>query len=167
MPYKFDFSGEINTNNINTLITYIRSIKNLTSDDTLIININSMGGNVSDGIAIYNFLKQLKCKIVTNNLGDVSSAAILLYMAGNIRTASDVSKFMFHPIKMGINSSLNFYQIKELMNNLERDINNYYAIITAELPSITNYYNLSHILKYDSLILGKSDAIACGIITMQ
>ena len=96
MSYIFNFIGGINTENITTLNNYITSIKNLTSNDTLIINIDSTGGNVSDGIAIYNIIKKLPCNVITHNLGNVSSAAILLYMAGKTRTAADISKFMIH-----------------------------------------------------------------------
>lgn len=167
MSYIFNFIGEINSQNINTLINYINSIKNLTPNDTLIININSTGGNVSDGIAIYNTIKKLPCNVITHNLGDVSSAAILLYIAGKTRTAADISKFMIHPIVLNLNRICNYYQIKELINILEADINNYFSIITTEIPTITQKYDILNFLRYDALTLTKSEAIACDIVTQQ
>lgn len=165
MKYTFDFIGEINTNNIITLTNYIKSIQNLTSNDTLIININSSGGSISDGVAIYNIIKKLPCKVTTHNLGEVSSAAVLLYMAGTTRTSADISKFLIHPITMNLNSICNYYQIKELINILEADINNYFSIITREIPTITQKYNILHSLKCEALTLTKNDAIECDIVT--
>ena len=72
MLYAFNFTGDINTKNTNTLRAYINSIKNLTPNDTLIININSFGGTVSEGIAIYNTIKKIPCNVITHNLGEVS-----------------------------------------------------------------------------------------------
>lgn len=165
MLYTFNFIGEINSQNINTLISYINSIENLTPTDTLIININSIGGSVSDGISIYNIIKKLSCNVITHNLGEVSSAAILLYLAGKTRTTADISKFMIHPLAFKLNETCNYYRIEELYNNLETDINNYLTIITTEIPTITQRYDILNYLKCKSLILTKRDAIVCGIVT--
>ena len=166
MSYVFDYISEINTNNTIALNNYIKSIKNLTANDVLTININSTGGSVSEGIAAYNIIKQLPCKVVTHNLGEVSSAAILLYMAGNIRTASDISKFLIHPVKMGINENCNYYRLKELYANLEADINRYFSVLITEIPNITQIYDIENFLKHDSLVLSKKEAISCGMVTM-
>ena len=164
MTYSFNFIGAINTDNAIILTNYINS-QNLTSNDTLIININSMGGNVSDGVAMYNILKKLPCNVITHNLSEVSSAAILLYMAGKTRTAADISKFVIHPAVMDLHTTCNYYKLKELFNNLETDINNYFSILTTEIPTITQKYDILNCLKCNSLILTKNDAFACGIVT--
>lgn len=165
MKYTFDFIGEINTNNIITLTNYIKSIQNLTSHDTLFININSTGGSISDGLAIYNIIKKLPCNVATHNLGEVSSAAILLYMTGTTRTSEDISKFLIHPITINLNAICNYYQLKELCDTLTADINNYLSIVTTEIPMITQKYNILNSLQYEALTLTKNDAISCGIIT--
>lgn len=165
MFYTFNFIGEINTDNINALNNCVNSIENLTSNDTLTININSTGGNVSSGIAIFNIVKKLSCNVVTHNLGEVSSAAILLYMAGKTRTAADISKFIIHPLTMNLNTTCNYYQLKELFSNLETDINNYLSIVTTEMPTITQKYDILNSLKCEALLLTKDDAVACGIVT--
>ena len=167
MACTINFIGEINSQNITALIDCINSNKNLAPTDTLIININSGGGNVSDGVAIYNIIKKLPYHVITHNLGEVSSAALLLYMAGKTRTAAEISKFMIHPILLNPNRLCNYYQMKELTNILEADINNYFSIVTTEIPTITQKYDILNFLKYDSLTLTKSDAIACGIVTQQ
>lgn len=163
--YILNFIDAINTENINALNNSIDSIENLTANDTLVININSLGGSVSDGIAIYNIIKKLSCNVITHNLGEVSSAAILLYLAGKTRTAADISKFVIHPLAMNINATCNYYQLKELFDNLTTDINNYLSIVTTELPTITQKYDILNHLKCEALVLTKNDAVACDIVT--
>ncbi len=49
------------------------------------VYINSEGGDVSHGLAIYNYLKQHPAKINTYILGNASSAASLIFLAGENR----------------------------------------------------------------------------------
>lgn len=165
MLYTFSFAGEINARSLVDFINFINSNKNITPNDTLIININSPGGNLSDGIAIYNTIKQLPYNIITHNLGEVSSAAILLYMAGKTRTAEDISKFVIHPPIRSLNGNHNYYQLKEVFENLTTDINNYCSIVTTTVPTITEKYDILKSLTCEALVLTKNDAVACGIVT--
>lgn len=49
----------------------------------VIININSVGGSMFEGIAIYNLLKTHKGKVTVRVLGEAASAASLIAMAGD------------------------------------------------------------------------------------
>lgn len=60
------------------------------------VHINSYGGSVAAGWAIYNTLKQSKAKIHTFADGFVASAAIYPFLAGEKRTASTLSAFYLH-----------------------------------------------------------------------
>ena len=51
---------------------------------TVHLLIQSGGGFVSDGICLYNFLKNLPINLVTYNMGNVSSMAVILYLAAKI-----------------------------------------------------------------------------------
>jgi len=51
--------------------------------DKLDVHINSTGGNVSDGVAIYNTLKQHKAKVTTYVDGLAASIASVIAMAGD------------------------------------------------------------------------------------
>ena len=62
----------------------------------LSVHIASRGGDVSSGLAMYNALKLLPCKVRTVNLGQCGSIAATLYMAGEVRQAMAASSFFLH-----------------------------------------------------------------------
>lgn len=64
--------------------------------DTINVHINSYGGSVSEGLAIYNVLKSHKAKIVTVVDGFACSAASVVFMAGERRIMSEASLLMVH-----------------------------------------------------------------------
>lgn len=163
MDIRFDFIGAINNENILALRNFIESRNE--SISRLIINISSLGGSVTSGITMYNYLKQQNFPITTHNLGEVSSSAILLYLAGSVRTASPISKFMVHPIKIGFSGELPYYQVEELLKNIDADIKNYANIVNIETNSLNGLYDINKYLRTDSLTLNPSDANNCGIIT--
>lgn len=66
--------------------------------DVIHVHIDSYGGHVSEGWAIYNTLRAHPAKIVTHADGFVASAAIYPFMAGSERIASNLSAFFFHQV---------------------------------------------------------------------
>lgn len=58
--------------------------------------IQSTGGFVGDGIALYNYLRRLPMEITTYNAGNVMSIAVLVYLAGKKRNVSKAATFMIH-----------------------------------------------------------------------
>lgn len=72
--------------------------KELESLDVDIINvyINSYGGEVAEGLAIYNSLKRHKAKIKTYADGFACSIASVIFMAGDERIMSNASLLMIH-----------------------------------------------------------------------
>lgn len=64
--------------------------------DTINVHINSYGGEVAEGIAIYNSLKQHKAKIRTYCDGFAASIASAIFMAGDERVMSNASALMIH-----------------------------------------------------------------------
>ena len=69
--------------------------------DTINVHIDSYGGEVSEGWAIYNVLKNHPAHIVTYADGFVASAANYPFLAGDERIASDVSAFFLHQAMTG------------------------------------------------------------------
>lgn len=64
--------------------------------DVINVHINSYGGSVSEGLAIYNTLKNHKAKIRTYCDGFACSAASVVFMAGDERLMNDASLLMIH-----------------------------------------------------------------------
>lgn len=162
MEYRFDFIGEINDENIFSLMDFTRSVQDISK---LTINISSGGGSVFSAITIYNYLKNLPYEITTHNLGEVSSAAILLYLAGTIRTSEDIAKFMIHPLAIGINGNLPYNKVSELLKSIDIDIKNYGIIVNGVTNNLQEKYDVEYHLKNDSLVLNKTQAFECGLVT--
>lgn len=64
--------------------------------DTLHVYINSPGGEVAEGIAIYTALKRHKAKVITYADGFVCSIAATIFAAGDERVMYDTSLLMIH-----------------------------------------------------------------------
>lgn len=90
VPFEF-FDGEVSAYGIT------QQIKDL-DVDRINVHIDSYGGAVSEGWAIYNSLKNHPAKVVTYGDGFVASAALFPFMAGEERYASNLSAFYFHQV---------------------------------------------------------------------
>lgn len=155
--------GAIDDNFVNAIINIVNSLKVM--PDELVVSISSGGGSVIHGITAYNYLKQLPCVIHTHNMGEVSSAAILPYLAGTIRTADSVAKFMFHPVAIGVNEQMTHPRFLELISMLERDIDNYATIVKREVPVLCEQHDIESVLKHDTLVFTPTEGFACGLLT--
>lgn len=62
----------------------------------LIVRINSMGGSVSEGLAIYSLLKDFKGHLITKVDGMACSAASVIFMAGEERIMPESALLMIH-----------------------------------------------------------------------
>lgn len=163
MKISYDFIYPVNDASILQLKNFILSQPD--SIEHLQLNISSLGGSVSSAVTIYNYLKNAPFEITTHNLGEVTSAAVLLYLAGNERTAEQISKFVIHPIKFALNGDLSYYQLRECTQTLDADIRNYASIVNRETNSLNNIYNIEKALKGYSIAMHPKQASQCGIIT--
>lgn len=77
-----------------------QQIENLDVDQ-IDVHIDSYGGAVSEGWAIYNTLRANPAKIVTYGDGFVASAALYPFMAGDERYASNLSAYFLHEVVTG------------------------------------------------------------------
>lgn len=62
------------------------------------VHINSNGGEVGEGLAIYNTLKNHEAKVNTICDGFACSAAAVIFMAGDTRIMNVASLLMVHPV---------------------------------------------------------------------
>ena len=60
------------------------------------VHINSYGGEVAEGLAIYNTLKNSNMKVTTICDGFACSAASVIFMAGDERIINEASLLMIH-----------------------------------------------------------------------
>lgn len=73
----------------------VKELSELDTDE-IEVHINSNGGAVSEGLAIYNVLKNSKAKVTTYCDGFACSAASVIFMAGDERVMNGASLLMIH-----------------------------------------------------------------------
>ena len=64
--------------------------------------INSFGGSVYDGLALFDTIKQSKTPVHTISIGSSMSMGLWIYLAGHKRFVGEHSTLMFHDISTGI-----------------------------------------------------------------
>lgn len=73
-----------------------KELQELNDVDSINVYINSYGGEVAEGLAIYNALKRHKAKIITISDGFACSIASVIFAAGDERLMSNTSLLMIH-----------------------------------------------------------------------
>lgn len=73
-----------------------KQLEQLGDVDEIDVYINSYGGEVAEGLAIYNALKRHKAKVTTWCDGFACSIASVIFMAGDTRIMSNASLLMIH-----------------------------------------------------------------------
>ena len=80
------------------------------------IVMHSPGGAVDAMLVTYAFIRALPARITTHANGFVQSAATILFLAGDDRSADPTARFLFHPSIGGIAGLLNSAQVQDRLN---------------------------------------------------
>ena len=105
------WTGEVIPGNFIAQDEFLRDLEGLNGKDSVTVHINSVGGDMYAGIAIYNRLKGLAAKVTTINDGLAASAGSLIFMAGDTRKVNAGSNLMIH----GAAGFLyGYYQVQDL-----------------------------------------------------
>lgn len=102
--------------------------------DQINVYINSYGGEVAEGLAIYNALRRHKAKVRTVCDGFACSAASVVFMAGDERVMSNASLLMIH------NAWLLTWGD---MNQLRKDADDLETINAAAIQAYMNHISIS------------------------
>lgn len=62
----------------------------------IVVYLNSKGGDIEAGYSLYEILKLSGYKIITFAISEVYSSAVMVYLAGDERFATNYSCFMIH-----------------------------------------------------------------------
>jgi ATP-dependent Clp protease protease subunit len=105
-------------------------------DEDLRVYLNSPGGDVQAGYAIYELLKLSGRKVITYAINEVFSCAVAIYLAGEERYATNYSQFMihepYHEFEQDDNSGLSMTtsSYKKNLKELEEVTNEYFKVIS-------------------------------------
>ena len=91
----FTLSGDVNSDMVHRVFD---AVAGMTEDGIEVAHVmlQSNGGYVSDGLCLYNFLANSPIKFIMYNGGAVASIAVILYLSGTERYASETARFMVH-----------------------------------------------------------------------
>ena len=91
----FTLSGDVNSDMVHRVFEFVSGMSEA-GVDTAHVLVQSNGGYVSDGLCLYNFLSNAPVTFVMYNAGAVASIAVILFLAGRRRYASETARFMVH-----------------------------------------------------------------------
>ena len=88
--------GEITEDSVAALILQLRYLHREAPEQEITMYINSPGGEVSSGLALYDVMKASQCPIRTVCVGTAASMAAILFLSGDKRDMLAHSKVMIH-----------------------------------------------------------------------
>ena len=101
--------------------------------EELTVRINSYGGSVSDGLAIYNALKRHKATVTVSIDGVAVSIASLIAMAGDTVEMAENAMFMVHaPWGYASGNSALMREYADLLDKYAQAMSNSYAAKTGK-----------------------------------
>ena len=103
--------------NFIALDEFLKDLDELGTKDNITVHINSVGGDLYAGIAIYNRLKGLGANIITINDGLAASAGSIIFMSGNERRVNSGSNLMIHG---AAGFMCGYYQMQDLQTSAKQ-----------------------------------------------
>ena len=88
--------GEVTPETVNTLIRQLRYLQREDPGAWVTLYINSPGGSVDSGMALYDVMQAVSCPIRTVCVGLAASMAALLFVSGAERDMLPHSRLMIH-----------------------------------------------------------------------
>ncbi len=85
---------------------------------TVYLLLSTPGGNVMNGLNIYNVLLGMPFELITHNVGNVDSIGNAIFLAGNKRYACPHSTFMFHGVGFDLKNHTGRLEEKNLKESL-------------------------------------------------
>jgi ATP-dependent Clp protease protease subunit len=133
MKALINFYAAVTEGSINDLIGFItqQTLIGIQQEnnplDEIIIQISSSGGSSDHGLLAYNYLKQLNIPKTTIGMGNVDSAAVMIFAAGDRRLTMPSCRFVLHEAltSMNMGGSFNGTKIHEIANLNERITKDY------------------------------------------
>ena len=110
--------------NAKSFINELKAVK----DKNIDVHINSLGGSVFDGLAIYNALKTHTKKVTTKVEGICASIASVIAMAGDQIEMAENSLFMIHnPFAMSGGDANELRKTADILDKIRNEIADIYA----------------------------------------
>jgi ATP-dependent Clp protease, protease subunit len=126
------FAAPINQNSANSIVAYLVDL-HISGATKVTIAISSPGGNVVNGITIYDAILSVNYEVTTHNIGNVDSIANIVFLGGVTRISNANSTFMFHSVSFdgNPNERLEEKNLLEKLDIIKSEHNRISSIIAA------------------------------------
>jgi len=115
-----------------TLETVIAAVNATDTKEPINVHIHSGGGSVYDGLAIYNYFKNLEQEVNTVSNGLVASIASIIFLAGKNRTINNTDNFLIHlPMSGAQGNAEDLEKTAKELRNIEDKLATIYANETS------------------------------------
>ena len=115
---ELECTGEINSNSVYALCRQLRYLQREDPDGEITMYINSPGGGVDNGLALYDVMKGISCPIRTVCLGIAASMGAILFVAGDRREILPHGRVMIHDPLIAGQLGGSALQLQEMSRNL-------------------------------------------------
>ena len=160
-----NFVSGINQKSVAQLVEFTTEARNCKASK-IILNISSTGGELTSAFGTYYHLRSLGIPLVTHNMGNVESAAVLIYLAGDTRLAAPHCRFLIHKLRWQFaNETVTQSFISEKLMNIEFDTARYRDIFNERTQGAESPIDIDKALMGDSAFLSARDALSAGICT--
>jgi ATP-dependent protease ClpP protease subunit len=105
--------------------------------DSITVHVNSEGGDVFAGIAMYGALDAAKQEVTTINEGLAASAASVLMQAGDLRIMQPATKMMIHRAwTVSVGNAEDMRDVADILDSVDSELANLYAAAST-IPHAT------------------------------
>ena len=157
----FTLSGDVNSDMVHRVF---EAVATMTEDgiDTAHVLVQSNGGYVSDGLCLYNFLANSPITFVMYNGGAVASIAVILFLAGSRRYASETARFMVHKSHATASPGARPDALNIIVEGLRADDMRTESILRKHIELTPEQWAVH---QYSDLHLTARDARVAGMVT--
>ncbi len=156
------FSAEINPQTSESLLAVMaKCVENRVAAVHLLLS--TPGGQVMNGLNLFNVLSGMPFELITHNVGNVDSIGNAIFLAGKKRYACPHSTFMFHGVGFDVGDHARLEE-KNLREHLQAILSDRKRIgnIIVERTKLPN----GEVEKFfaEATTLDAANAVSCGIV---
>lgn len=154
---------EINSNTANLVVSQLLHLEAEDPDKDIMLYINSPGGVITDGMAIYDTMNLIKCDVQTICVGLAASMGAFLLSGGTPgkRQALPNAEIMIHQPLGGVNGQAT--DILITAKNIEKTRNKIETIMAKSTNGKTSVEKMHELCERDNW-LSPEEALEIGII---
>lgn len=128
------------------------------------LHFSSEGGSTFHGFALYGFLRSLPVPLITHNIGNVESIAVVVFLAGARRLTCPHGRFLLHALHWDFGAgSVDHARLREYVSSLNNDLDRFVEIFDRSTQGARERLDVRVHLEGQERIVTASAAVASGI----